>query len=85
LLFWVLDLVLSFGTGEATWPRLVLCRVGVSWSDLRSYALSENPRSPHSGDQTELFSERKWLPIAFTRRQLAQDPSLRRYTVRARR
>jgi acyl-homoserine-lactone acylase len=54
-------------------------------SGILTYSQSENPRSRHSGDQTSLFSRRKWVPIVFTRRQVARDPDLRRYMVGARR
>ena len=58
---------------------------GPRGTTILSYSQSENPRSPHSADQTKLFSQEKWLPITSRRRQIARDPKLRRYTVRTRR
>ena len=41
-----------------------------------TYSQSTNPDSPHFGDQTKLFSERKWLPMLFTAKEIAGDPQL---------
>jgi acyl-homoserine-lactone acylase len=38
-----------------------------------SYSQSENPDSPHFADQTELFSQKQWRPIRFTRAAIAAD------------
>jgi acyl-homoserine-lactone acylase len=41
-----------------------------------SYSQSSDPTSPHYGDQTRVFSEGRYRPIAFTEAQIAADPSL---------
>ena len=69
--------------GSSIVMQVELTRRGPRGTTILTYSQSENPRSRHSGDQTSLFSRRKWVPIAFTRRQVARDPNLRRYSVRA--
>ena len=71
--------------GSSIVMQVELTRRGPKGTTILTYSQSENPRSRHSGDQTSLFSKRKWVPIVFTRRQVARDPNLERYTVRARR
>ena len=71
--------------GSSIVMQVELTRRGPRGTTILTYSQSENPRSRHSGDQTRLFSRRKWVPIVFTRRQVARDPNLRRYSVRARR
>ena len=43
-----------------------------------SYSQSENPRSEHYADQTRLFSQKRWLPMRFTERQIRNDPGFER-------
>jgi len=50
-----------------------------------SYSQSENPRSPHYDDQTRLFSQKRWLTMRFTERQIRSDPNYRRTVVTGRR
>jgi acyl-homoserine-lactone acylase len=50
-----------------------------------SYSQSENPRSPHYADQTRLFSQKQWLPMRFTERQIRSDAKYRRTVVTGRR
>jgi acyl-homoserine-lactone acylase len=50
-----------------------------------SYSQSENPRSPHYADQTRLFSQKRFLPMRFTERQIRSDPEYRRRVVSGRR
>ena len=69
--------------GSSIVMQVELTRRGPRGTTILTYSESENPRSPHSGDQTKLFSAGKWVPITFSRRQIARDPKLRRYTVRA--
>jgi acyl-homoserine-lactone acylase len=52
---------------------------------LLSYSQSENPESPHYADQTRLFSQKQWLPMRFTERQIRSDPAYERTVVRSRR
>ena len=70
--------------GSSIVMQVELTGRGPKGTTILTYSQSENPRSPHSGDQTKLFSAGKWVPIRFTRQQIARDPKLRRYTVRAR-
>ncbi len=46
-----------------------------------SYSQSENPRSEHYADQTRLFSQKRWLPMRFTERQIRNDPGYERTVV----
>ena len=46
-----------------------------------SYSQSENPRSEHYADQTRLFSQKQWLPMRFTERQIRDDPGYERKVV----
>ena len=50
-----------------------------------AYSQSENPRSRHFADQTRLFSQRKWLPMRFTEREIRRDPAYSRRVVTGRR
>jgi acyl-homoserine-lactone acylase len=52
---------------------------------LLSYSQSENPDSPHYADQTRLFSQKQWLPMRFTERQIRSDPAYKRTVVTGRR
>jgi acyl-homoserine-lactone acylase len=38
-----------------------------------TYGQSDNPLSPWSSDQTELFSHQQWVDFAFTPAQIAAD------------
>ncbi len=67
--------------GSSIVMQVELTRRGPKGTTIMTYSQSENPRSPHSGDQTRLFSAGKWIPITFTRAQIARDAKLRRYTV----
>jgi acyl-homoserine-lactone acylase len=42
-----------------------------------AFSQSSEPGSPHSRDQTELFSRQQWLSLPFTRAQIDADPKLR--------
>ncbi|HEY8376570.1 MAG TPA: penicillin acylase family protein, partial [Nannocystis sp.] len=42
-----------------------------------TYSQSEDPRSPHFRDQTELFSRKQWRPLLFREEDIAADPNLR--------
>jgi acyl-homoserine-lactone acylase len=70
--------------GSSIVMQVELTGRGPKGTTILTYSQSENPRSPLSGDQTELFSAGKWVPITFSARQIARDPKLHRYTVRAR-
>ena len=50
-----------------------------------SYSQSENPESPHYADQTRLFSQRRWLTMRYTERQIRRDPDYERTVVTGRR
>jgi acyl-homoserine-lactone acylase len=50
-----------------------------------SYSQSENPESPHYADQTRLYSQKQWLPMRFTERQIRRDPEYKRTVVTGRR
>lgn len=41
-----------------------------------TYSQSEDPRSPHFRDQTELFSRKQWRPLLFREADIAADPNL---------
>ncbi|HMJ16032.1 MAG TPA: acylase [Polyangiaceae bacterium] len=46
-----------------------------------SYSQSTDPSSPHFADQTRVFSEAHYRPIAFTEQQIAADPALQTMTL----
>lgn len=46
-----------------------------------TYSQSEDPRSPHFRDQTELFSRKQWRPLLFREADIAADPNLRETVV----
>jgi acyl-homoserine-lactone acylase len=69
--------------GSSIVMQVELTGRGPKGTTILTYSQSENPRSPHSGDQTKLFSAGKWVPITFSAKQIARDPKLDRYTVRA--
>jgi len=41
-----------------------------------TYSQSEDPRSPHFRDQTELFARKEWRPLLFREADIAADPNL---------
>jgi acyl-homoserine-lactone acylase len=47
-----------------------------------TYSQSDDPASPHAGDQTRLYSAGKMIRLPFTEREIVADPALR--TVRLR-
>jgi len=60
-----------------------LGRNGPSGRQILTYSQSSNPNSPYYADQTRLYSGKGWDTIKYTDAQLAADPNLRTYTVRA--
>ncbi|PCC67700.1 acyl-homoserine-lactone acylase [Nannocystis exedens] len=46
-----------------------------------TYSQSEDPRSPHFRDQTELFARKQWRPLLFREADIAADPNLRETVV----
>ena len=56
----------------------------ISWDEdgkldargILTYSQSEEPDSPHYSDQTELYSQGKWLKFPFTETEIANDPNL---------
>ncbi|MBZ5712399.1 acylase [Nannocystis pusilla] len=46
-----------------------------------TYSQSEDPRSPHFRDQTELFSRKEWRPLLFREADIAADANLRETVV----
>lgn len=54
---------------------------GPTGRQVLTYSQSANPRSPHSGDQTRLYSRKGWDTLKFTEAQILADPNLRTYTV----
>jgi acyl-homoserine-lactone acylase len=54
---------------------------GPRGSGFLSYSQSDDPRSRHFSDQTELFSQQKWRPLVFTEQQIADDPELKVTTI----
>ena len=56
----------------------------VTWNDdgvvaegILSYSQSSDPASPHYQDQTELYSEKKWVKLPFTEEEILSDPNLK--------
>jgi acyl-homoserine-lactone acylase len=57
----------------------------VTWNDqgevdargILAYSQSEEADSPYVVDQTRLYSEKQWLKLPFTEREIAADPQLR--------
>jgi len=41
-----------------------------------SYSQSSDPASPHYQDQTELYSEKKWVKLPFREEEILADPNL---------
>jgi acyl-homoserine-lactone acylase len=56
---------------------------GPTGRQVLTYSQSANPNSPHSGDQTKLYSRKGWDTIKYTEAQITADPNLRTYTVRS--
>jgi len=55
----------------------------VTWDDdgvvaegILSYSQSSDPASPHYQDQTELYSEKKWIKLPFREEEIMADPNL---------
>ena len=56
----------------------------VTWNDdgvvaegILSYSQSSDPASPHYHDQTELYSEKKWVKLPFKEEEILSDPNLK--------
>jgi acyl-homoserine-lactone acylase len=49
---------------------------------LLTYSQSSNPRSPHYSDQTELFSDERWVTSRFCERDILRSPELKVVWVR---
>jgi len=56
----------------------------VTWNDdgvvaegILSYSQSSDPASPHYQDQTELYSEKKWVKLPFKEEEILSDPNLK--------
>ena len=56
----------------------------VTWNDdgvvaegILSYSQSSDPANPHYQDQTELYSEKKWVKLPFTEEEILSDPNLK--------
>jgi hypothetical protein len=41
-----------------------------------TYSQSENPTSPHAGDQTRMFSRKEWVDPAFCESEVLSEPGL---------
>jgi acyl-homoserine-lactone acylase len=57
----------------SSYVQAVTWRDGTTCPDARSiltYSESTNPKSPFSGDQTRLFSQKKWVAVRFCRRAI---------------
>jgi acyl-homoserine-lactone acylase len=50
-----------------------------------TYSQSENPKSAHYADQTRLFSQKKWVPMRFTEKEIRGDANYTRTVVTGRR
>jgi acyl-homoserine-lactone acylase len=50
---------------------------------LLTYSQSENPDSPHYGDQTRLFSGEKWVTARFCEKDIQSSPVLKVIRVRS--
>ena len=48
-----------------------------------TYSQSTDPKSPYFADQTRMFSDKQWVDLPFTERDIGHDPDLRYYTVRS--
>jgi hypothetical protein len=57
---------------------------GVDAATILTYGIATNAGRPSSSDQTELFSQERWVNFPFTREQIAADPNLRTYVVTGR-
>ncbi|RII14631.1 Aculeacin-A acylase precursor [Streptomyces sp. YIM 130001] len=51
---------------------------------LLTYSQSQNPRSPHSADQTRLYSDERWVKSRFCEKDILRSPELRVARVRER-
>jgi acyl-homoserine-lactone acylase len=51
---------------------------------LLAYAQSSNPASPHYSDQTELYSDERWVTSRFCEKDILRSPELRVERVRER-
>jgi acyl-homoserine-lactone acylase len=49
-----------------------------------TYSQSENPESEHYADQTRLFSQKQWVPMRFTEKEIRGDANYKRTVVTGR-
>jgi acyl-homoserine-lactone acylase len=54
---------------------------GVDAATILTYGLAADPTSPYSHDQTELFSQKRWVDFPFTDAEIRGDPAFRSYVV----
>lgn len=67
--------------GSSTVMQVEMTKRGPNGTTILTYSESENPNSPHSGDQTRLFAHRKWIKIRFSRDAIKKGAK-RTYVVR---
>ncbi|NHN68563.1 acyl-homoserine lactone acylase subunit beta [Pseudomonas sp. AF76] len=51
---------------------------------LLAFSISSDPASPHSADQTEAFSKKRWSVLPFTEQQIKADPHYQALIIRER-
>ncbi len=70
-------------SGSSTVMTIKMTPKGPRGATVLTYSESENPRSRHHGDQTRLYSKRKWVPVTFTGKQIrARAKSVKRLAQR---
>jgi acyl-homoserine-lactone acylase len=68
------ELDIAFGTSFLMVTELT--PTGPRTRTILTHSQSANPESPHSTDQTRLYSDKQWITVPFTRREIAADPNL---------
>jgi len=63
--------------GSSTVQMTEFTKNGPKANWLLTYSQSENPGSKHYDDQTKQFSKSKFIPQAFTNKQIKNDPALK--------
>lgn len=73
---------ISYGSSHI--QAVAFTRDGVAASTILTYGQAADPTRPFSADQTELFSQERWVSFPFTQEQIRSD-NVRKYTVVSRR
>ncbi len=76
-----LDRLYPVSYGSSHIQRVAFTDDGVDAATILTYGLAADSTSPYSHDQTELFSQERWVDFPFTDAEITGDPGYQSYVV----